>query len=102
MVLLYKFYNYFFYESLVALSRRFIIEKTNIAERRQQTTNIAQSCHKSSLPQKKLPTNKSLLPTAVASSHPPCITPWNLVGATFETKDNPIGLRNNSAIVKIR
>lgn len=58
--------------------------------------------YKSILPHIKLPTNKNLFPIAVASSHPPCIRPWNRAGATFDTKESPIGLKNSSAIVMIK
>ena len=39
---------------------------------------------------------------AVANNQPPCINPWKRGGATLETNDKPMGLKNNSAIVKIR
>ena len=49
----------------------------------------------------QLPINNRELPIAVAPNQPPCIKPLNLSGATLETKDVPIGERNNSAIVNI-
>jgi hypothetical protein len=87
---------------LVALSSLFIMEKMKTAERIQHVINIAHKAHKSSFPQKILPINKNLLPTAVANNQPPCINPWKRGGATFETNESPIGLRNNSAIVRTR
>lgn len=73
-----------------------------MADRIQQTMKIDQSCHKSSLPQNLLPMKRNLFPTAVAKSHPPCINPWKRGGATFDTKESPIGLKNNSAMVSIK
>lgn len=35
----------------------------------------------------------------VAKNHPPIINEVSLGGLSFETKDNPIGLKNNSPIV---
>ena len=86
----------------VTFSSRLIMLKINAAESRQHTIKISHNCERSSLPQKKLPTTSNLLPTAVASSQPPCIRPWKRGGATFETNDRPIGLRKSSAIVRIR
>lgn len=68
----------------------------------QHIMNTNQSVLNDTLSQRIVPTASSLFPTAVASNQPPCINPWNLEGATLETKDNPIGLRNNSAMVSIR
>ena len=91
-----------FYDYLVIFSSLFIIEKINTADTKQQATKINHNCHRSNFPQKLLPIKSSLFPTAVASNHPPCMSPWNLPGATLDTKDKPIGLRNNSAMVRIR
>src|SRR5664279_4277895 len=74
----------------------------NAAETRQQTINTSQSILKATLSHSNVPMKSNLLPTAVASSQPPCIRPWNREGATFDTKDNPIGLRNSSATVSTR
>lgn len=74
----------------------------NAAETRQHTIKIDHTCHTAINPHITLPTNNSLLPTAVANNQPPCITPWNLTGDTFDTKERPIGLKNNSAKVKIK
>ena len=79
-----------------------MIEKINRADSKQHTMKIAQSCHKSNVPQNLLPTKRNLLPTAVASNHPPYINPWKRGGATFETNESPIGLRKSSAIVRIK
>ena len=65
-------------------------------------TNIPHSMYNSIFPHIKLPTKSNLFPIAVANSQPPCINPWKRGGATLETNDNPMGLRNNSAIVSIR
>gem|GEM_PF-6872222 len=58
-----------------ALSSRLRIEKMKAAEARQQTMNTSHNCHSSTLSHSRVPTNRSLLPTAVASSQPPCIRP---------------------------
>ena len=68
----------------------------------QHVIKMPHNTYSSTLPHRKLPTKRNLLHTAVASNHPPCIKPWNRGGATFATKDKPIGLKNNSAIVRIR
>jgi len=64
--------------------------------------NTSQSVLRLTLSHRSVPINSNLFPTAVARSHPPCIRPWNLEGATFDTNDNPIGLRNSSATVSTR
>ena len=48
------------------------------------------------------PINSNWLPKAVAPNQHPCIIPWYWGGATFDTKDIPSGLINNSAIVRIK
>src|SRR5664279_4532318 len=78
------------------------IENMNPADARQQTIKTSHSCHSSTEFQSKPPTNSSLFPTAVASSQPPCMSPWKRDGATFDTNDRPIGLKKSSAIVSIR
>ena len=59
----------------VTLSNRFIMEKINMADTMQQRKKTPQSKYKSMRPHSKLPMNNSLLPTAVANNHPPCIKP---------------------------
>src|ERR1035437_7839159 len=90
------FYSYPSFSSLLR------IEKIKIADVRQQMINTSQSCHSSTLSQRSVPTKSSLFPTAAARSQPPCISPWKRAGATFDTNDKPIGLRNSSAIVSTR
>ena len=87
---------------LVTLSSRFIIENIKMAASMQQIMNIPQSAYNSTLPHNKLPTKRNLFPMAVANNHPPCIKPWKRGGATFATKERPIGLRKSSAIVSMR
>ena len=41
-------------------------------------------------------------PTKLVKNHPPIISDKNFLGASFETKDNPIGDRHSSAIVIIK
>ena len=48
------------------------------------------------------PINRSPFPSAVAPSQPPCINPWYCGGETLDTNEIPIGLINNSAIVRIK
>ena len=48
------------------------------------------------------PINNNELPTAVAPNQAPCIIPWYLGGATFDTNEIPRGLINSSAMVSIR
>lgn|SRR5690554_297666 len=88
------------YLSPVAFSNRPMIEKINTAERRQHVIRTPQNATSDILSQKKPITPTSRLPIAVAASQPPCISPLYCGGDTFETNDNPIGLRNNSATVR--
>src|SRR4030042_2230144 len=83
-----------------AFSSLFNITRINVAERRQHTINTSHSALKLTLSQSKDPTKSSLFPTAVARSQPPCISPWNRDGATLETNESPIGLKNSSAMVR--
>ena len=87
---------------LVTRSKRFITEKMNAAESRQQAIRIPQNATKDILSQSEPITPTSRLPTAVAASHPPCIKPAYCGGATLETNDNPIGLKNSSASVSTK
>ena len=48
---------------------------------------------------KLLNTPDNLFPIDVAKNQPPIINAVNLGGLNFETKDKPIGLKNNSPIV---
>lgn len=93
---------YVVYEDFVTFSSRLRMLNINAADRRQQMINTIHNSHISTLFHSKPPTKRRLFPVAVASSQPPCISPWKREGATFETKDNPIGLRKSSATVRIR
>ncbi len=48
------------------------------------------------------PIKSRLLPAAVAPNHAPCMIPWYLGGATFETKEMPRGLMKSSATVRMK
>ena len=86
----------------VAFSRRFIITNMNKAESKHNVMNTAQTDHNGSPAQRKPPTETRMLPKAVATNQPPIIRPLYLGGATFETKEIPIGESSNPAKVKIR
>jgi hypothetical protein len=79
-----------------------MIENMNAADTRQHIINTSHNVLNATLSHRIVPTTSSLFPTAVARSQPPCISPWNRDGATFDTNDNPIGLRKSSATVRIR
>src|SRR5664280_653128 len=91
-----------YFHPFPSFSSFLIIEKMKAADVRQHTMKTSQSCHNSTLSHKSVPTKRSLFPTAVARSHPPCISPWKREGATFDTNDSPIGLRKSSATVSTR
>lgn len=42
---------------------------------------------------------ESLFPMEVERNHPPIIRAVNLLGLNFETRESPIGLKNNSPTV---
>ena len=44
----------------------------------------------------------TLPPMAVDKNHPPMSNAVSLAGASFDTSDNPIGLNNNSLMVKTK
>ena len=52
--------------------------------------------------QKLVITPASFPPIAVDKNHPPINKAVSLAGASFETSDNPIGLSNNSLMVKTK
>jgi len=54
----------------------------------------------SNLSQKPARIPDTFPPSEVVMNHPPIINAVNLRGATFEVRDNPTGLTNNSLIVK--
>ena len=86
----------------VAFSRRFIITNIKSAESKQRTMNTDQTIVKGIPPQRKPPTETSILPIAVATNQPPIIKPLYFGGATFVTNEIPIGESNNSAKVSTK
>ena len=83
-------------------SKRFIIANMNRAESKQRMMNTPQTIHKGRSPQRYPPTLTSLFPIAVAPNHPPIIKPLYLGGATFDTKEIPIGDNRSSPNVRMR
>ena len=76
-----------------------MIETMKANESRQQAARMAQTAQSGTRIQNQAMTPTSELPAAVAANQPPCIRPLYFGGATFETKEIPIGLRKSSAIV---
>ena len=72
--------------------------KANDAQ--QQTTRISHSDHSGTRIQSPPMTPTSWRPMAVAANQAPYIRPLYFGGATRETSEIPIGLRNSSAIVR--
>ena len=87
---------------VAALSRRLRIENMKMADRMVSPTSSMKNCQSSHLSQKG-PMNPAIrFPIAVAPNQPPCACPLYCGGATLETKEMPIGLRNNSAMVSVK
>ena len=86
----------------VAFSRRFIMMNMKIAERIHKEMNTVQTDHNGKPAQRKPPTETRRLPMAVATNQHPIIIPLYFGGATFETKEIPIGESRSSAKVRMR
>ncbi len=78
------------------------IENMNVADNKHIPTKTAQTPQTGNTDQNKPTTPTSILPIAVAANQPPIIEPLYFGGATFDTNEIPIGLKNNSAIVNIK
>ena len=83
-------------------AKRIINESIKSAESKQRTINTDHTTVSEMPPQRKPPTDTSVLPIAVATNQPPIIKPFNFGGATFDTNEIPIGESNNSANVSTR
>ena len=96
-------YQFDFQQPEVARSNRFIMEKMNTAESRQSTTSTPQTIQSGiPVPQMRAMTLVRSLPMAVTQNHKPIIMPLYFGGATFVTKEMPMGLSNNSAKVSTK
>ena len=84
---------------MATASSLFIRAKIIDPEMIQHTVKNTHTCQISALPQRIVPITSNWLPNAVAHNQPPCISPLKRGGATFETKEIPIGLKNSSEIV---
>jgi hypothetical protein len=77
-------------------------EKIKSADSRQAITNTSHKPHNGRNPHNHPPTKRRKLPIPVAANQPPCMVPLYFGGATLETNDIPIGLKNNSAMVRMK
>ena len=77
-------------------------ENMKIAEIIHEIDKIIQNIHRGMIFQKNPITPTKRLPIDVAANQPPCIKPLYFGGATLETNEIPIGLKNNSAPVRTK
>ena len=80
----------------------FIWEKMKRKESKQSPARTPQTTTSGTLHHKSAGITVRKLPMAVATNQPPIIIPLYLGGATFDTKEMPIGERRSSAKVRTR
>lgn len=89
--------------SLTMLFSDFNLLKINMPPINAATTRMRKNIFLSvKLSQKLVITPAILPPMEVDRNHPPIINAVNLAGASFDTRDKPIGLKNISLIVNTK